>query len=91
MKNIAVICDDKREWREFIEQYIVLSEVNAPFKYQAGSLVDIDKNIKYILVPNCYKGIDNIRGYVISNYFTIAKIVDNDVHDYIMAHMREDI
>lgn len=92
MKTIAVICNNKQEWRHFVDTLqFTWSKDNKPYKAVAEAIIDIDKKTKYILVPNSYKRIDNIRGHVISDYVTMASIVDNDVHNYIMAHMRGDI
>lgn len=89
LKNIAVVCNNRQEWQYFVDTLqFTLSKDNKPYKVVKESIVDIEKQVKYILVPNCYRGVDNMRGYEISDYLTLASIVDNDVHEYLMNNMR---
>jgi hypothetical protein len=89
MKTIAVICNNRQEWRYFVDTLqFTLSKDNKPYKAVAESVIDIEKQVKYILVPNHYRGIDNMLGYRISDYLTLASIVDNDIHEYLMTNMR---
>jgi len=89
VKNIAVVCNNFVEWRHFVDTLqFTLSKDNKPYKAVAASIIDIEKQVKYILVHNSYQGIDNMCGYKISDYLTMASIVDNDVHEYLMTNMR---
>lgn len=91
MKTIAVICNSRYTWNCFVGTLkLKLSKENKPYETIAGAIIDIHKNIKYICVPNCANGIQKLRGYILSDYITMGVIVDNDLHDYIMSHMRCD-
>jgi len=89
MKNVAVICNNFVEWKHFVDTLqFSLTKENKPYKAVKESIVDIEKQVKYILVHNSYRGIDDMLGRKINDYLTMASIVDNDIHEYLMINMR---
>ncbi len=89
LKNIAVVCNNRQEWRHFVDTLqFTLSKENKPYKAVKESIVDIEKQVKYILVHNSYRGIDDMLGRKINDYLTMASIIDNDVYEYLMTNMR---
>ncbi len=91
MKHIAVIVNNRKEWNYFVETIqFTLSKDNKPYKAVAEAIVDIEKQVKYLFVLNHVSGTDNMRGYVINDYLTIAKIVDDDIMNYLMTYMKGD-
>jgi cell division protein YceG involved in septum cleavage len=89
MKNIAVLCNNRAEWRHFVETLqFTLSKENKRYKAVAEAIVDIDKQVKYLYVTNHKSGIAKMRGVTVNDYLTMASIVDNDIHEYLMTNMR---
>ena len=98
MKNIAVICNNFVEWKHFVDTLqFTLSKDNKPYKVTCArkrgittpeTIVDIEKQVKYLYVLNHVSGIDGIRGYLWCNYITMGKQIDKDLENWIKLHMR---
>lgn len=89
MKHIAVLCNNRAEWRHFVDTLqFSLSKENKRYKAVAEAIVDIEKQVKYLYVTNHQSGIQKMRGYIVNDYITMARIVDMDVHEYLMTNMR---
>lgn len=89
MKNIAVICNNRVEWRHFVDTLqFSLSKENKPYKSIDSEIVDKEKKVKYFHVNNHWSGIAKMRGVTVNDYLTMASIVDNDIHEYLMTNMK---
>ena len=88
MKTIAVICNNRQEWRYFVDTLqFTLSKDNKPYKAVAESVI-IDKQVKYVMVLNHERSIESIRGYLWRDYITMGEQVDKDLENWIKLHMR---
>lgn len=89
--NIAVICNNNHEWGHFKDTLIWhLSKENLPYKVNplSGKIEDINKGKVYFNIPNYPRGVLYLKGKEWNDYITMAKIVDNDVMEYLMDNMK---
>lgn len=97
MKNIAVVVNNRQEWRHFVDTLqFTLSKDNKPYKATCArergitipaTIVDIEKQVKYFHVDNHKSGIESIRGYLWDDYIATTNLVDVELENWIKLHM----
>lgn len=79
MKQIAVICNNHKEWVYFMETLQwKLSKERKPYKCIRNCIVDIDANIKYIHI-HCgsdYTFEEQLQGRELNDYILMCGISD---------------
>lgn len=92
MKQIAVVCNNYREFSYFMETLQwKLSKENKPYKSIRNCIVDIDANIKYIHIPcgsDCtFK--EQLQGRELNDYILMCGISDGQLV-YLKSKIRGD-
>lgn len=91
MKHVAVIVGGVNEWKYFVRMLETpLSLADKPYRITKDTVVDIESDTTYHYVRNHISARDSVMGREWHDYITIAKIVDDDVMNYLMSCMRGD-
>lgn len=92
MKQIAVVCNNYREFSYFMESLQwKLSKENKPYKSIRNCIVDIDANIKYIHIPygNDHTFKEQLQGRELNDYILMGGISDEQLV-YLKSKVREE-
>ena len=82
MKQIAVVCNNYREFAYFMESLQwKLSKENKPYKSIRNCIVDIDANTKHIHIPcgNDYTFEEQLQGRELNDYILMCGITDQQL------------
>ncbi len=90
MKQIAVICNNRREWDYFVETLQwKLSKENKPYKAADNRIQDTDANVRYFHIHcgNDYTFQSNLCGREWDDYITMCFMSDEQV-EYIKSKIK---
>ena len=77
-KHIAVVCNNKQEWQLFCDNLtFMLSKQGGRYQVAQEVVLDIDKQIKYIFIPNNhYSAYNKLYFYVDNLSVSIDDVVN---------------
>ncbi len=91
MKNIAVVCNNEKEWRLFVDTLqFTLSKDNLRYKTVSETIVDLTKQVKYIYINNHWSSIPKLRGREWYGVTNLAGYVDGDLNEALNSMIREE-
>ncbi len=91
MRNIAVLCNNRTEWRLFVDTLqFTLSKENLPYKTVAEAMVDLTKQVKYVYINNHWSSIPKLRGREWYGVTNMAGFIDGDLNEALNSMIREE-
>ena len=90
MKQVAVVCNNRREWNYFVETLQwKLSKENKPYKASNNCIQDTNANARYYYIPcgNDYTFREHVSGREWNDYISMCFMSDEQV-EYVISMIR---